>query len=596
VTVKSFLPDSEALSALLAVSRGEAEADLVLRNARVVNMFTGEIYLAEVAIFGGRIAAVSPGDGGYRGREVLDLRGEYLAPGFIDAHVHIESSLMLPAEYANAVLPCGTTTVVTDPHEIANVHGIDGIRFMLDASEGLALQIYVMLSSCVPATDMETSGARLGPGDLASLLDHPRVLGIAEMMNYPGVAGGDPDMLAKATLGHSVGARVDGHAPLVGGRTLQAYVAAGVTSDHESVSAPEALEKLRNGVQLLIREGSTARNLDALLPVVRERTARFCSWATDDKQPDDLQRDGHIDHIIRRAVRQGLDPISAIQMASINTARHYGLNDTGAIAPGYRADLVTFADLNDLRVTRTFAGGRLVAEQGRMLSPEANHTAPPRNNMVGDHFLNERSFRIQGQGTRSVRVIGILPDQIVTRALVETVHAGDGEILADTRRDILKIAVIERHSGTGHIGLGLVNGIGLREGAIASSIAHDSHNLVVVGATDPDMLAAARAVFRMGGGLAAVRNGQVVAALRLPVAGLMSDRPVAEVREGMRGLLEAAAAMGCPLSNPFMQMAFLALPVIPELKLTDLGLVDVGRFDFVPLFPEYDAAREKASP
>ena len=596
MTVRSFVQDTGELSALLAVSRGEAEADLVLRNARVVNVFTGEIYPADVAILGGRIAAVSADGEGYRGREEIDLGGEYLAPGFIDAHVHIESSLMLPAEYANAVLPCGTTTVVTDPHEIANVHGLDGIRFMLDASEGLALRVYVMLSSCVPATNMETSGARLGPADLASLIDHPRVLGIAEMMNYPGVSGGDGDMLAKASLGHGAGARVDGHAPMVGGRTLQAYVAAGVTSDHESVSAPEALEKLRNGVQLLIREGSTARNLDALLPVVNEKTARFCSWATDDKQPDDLQRDGHIDHSIRRAVAKGLDPVTAIQMASINTARHYGLNDTGAVAPGYHADLVTFADLNNLRVTRTFAGGRLVAERGRMLTPEANRVTLPRNNMLGGDFLNERSFRIEAQGAQRVRVIGVLPDQIVTRSIEETMNAVDGAIEADTSRDILKIAVVERHSGTGHIGLGLVHGMGLRAGAIASSIAHDSHNLVVVGTTDADMLAAARAVFAVEGGVVAVRDGQVLASLSLPVAGLMSDRPVAEVREGMRSLLEAAATLGCPLANPFMQMAFLALPVIPELKLTDLGLVDVSAFGFVSLFTEQDAPREKVAP
>jgi adenine deaminase len=596
VTVRRFVHDTGELSALLAVSRGEAEADLVLRNARVVNVFTGEIYHADVAILGRRIAAVSPDGEGYRGREEIDLGGEYLAPGFIDAHVHIESSLMLPAEYANAVMPCGTTTVVTDPHEIANVHGLDGIRFMLDASEGLALRVYVMLSSCVPATEMETSGARLGPADLASLIDHPRVLGIAEMMNYPGVSAGDSDMLAKAALGHAAGTRVDGHAPMVGGRTLQSYVAAGVTSDHESVSAQEALEKLRNGMQLLIREGSTARNLDALLPVVNEKTARFCSWATDDKQPDDLQRDGHIDHSIRRAVAQGLNPVTAIQMASINTARHYGLNDTGAVAPGYHADLVTFADLNNLHVTRTFAGGRLVAERGRMLAPEANRVALPRNNMLGGDFLNERSFRIEAQGAQRARVIGVLPDQIVTRSIEETMNAAEGAIEADTSRDILKIAVVERHSGTRHIGLGLVHGMGLRAGAIASSIAHDSHNLVVVGTTDADMLAAARAVFDMEGGVVAVRDEQVLASLRLPVAGLMSDRPVAEVREGMRSLLEAAATLGCPLANPFMQMAFLALPVIPELKLTDLGLVDVSAFGFVSLFTEQDAAREKVAP
>ncbi|HET9495415.1 MAG TPA: adenine deaminase C-terminal domain-containing protein, partial [Chloroflexia bacterium] len=344
-----------------------------------------------------------------------------------------------------------------------------------------------------------------------------------------------------------------------------------------------------------IREGSTARNLDALLPAVSPHNARFCSWATDDKQPDDLKRDGHIDHIVRRAVAKGLDPVTAIQMATINTARHYGLNDTGAVAPGYRADLVTFADLDDLRVTLTFAGGRLVARNGRVIRPELNRVAPPLNNMRGDHFLNERSFRIEAQGTQQVRVIGVQPEQIVTLSLEETMHALDGELAADPGRDILKIAVIERHSGTGHIGLGFVHGIGLRDGAIASSIAHDSHNIVVVGASDAEMLAAARAVFDMHGGIAAVRGEQVLASLPLPVAGLMSDRPVDEVREGMRSLLEAAASLGCKLDNPFMQMAFLALPVIPELKLTDLGLVDVNKFDFVSLFVGQDAAREKVT-
>jgi adenine deaminase len=583
MTVKSFVQDRGEMQRLLAVARGDAEADLVLRGGRLVNVFSGEIFPAEVAMIGGRVAGVSRDGGTYRGREVIDLDGEHLAPGFIDAHVHIESSLMLPAEYANAVMPHGTTAVVSDPHEIANVHGLEGIKFMLAASEGLPLHVFVMLSSCVPATDMETSGARLGVDDLASLLDEPRVLGVAEMMNYPGVVAGAEDMVDKAVMGHRAGIRVDGHAPLVGGTTLQAYASAGISSDHESVAAAEALDKLRSGIQVLIREGSTARNLDAILPVLNERTARFCSWATDDKQPDDLERQGHIDHNIRRAVIRGLDPVLALQMATINTARHYGLNDMGAVAPGYLADMVTFGNLDEIRITRTFAGGRLVAQNGKMLEKLSNRVKPPENNMLGGEFLSDSAFCIDAKGSRA-RVIQVLSDQIVTRDSVADVKAECGLVVADTERDILKIAVIERHRNTRNVGLGLVNGVGLKQGALASSIAHDSHNLVVVGTSDEDMLLAARTVFEMGGGIAAVRGQQVVGKLPLTVAGLMSDQPLPVVRDALTVLLRAARDMGCPLANPYMQMAFLALPVIPELKLTDKGLVDVVKFEMCDLF------------
>jgi adenine deaminase len=582
MSVRSFVATEAAMRALLAVARGDAPADLLLRGGQLVNVLTGEVYPAEIAIQGGRIAGVSRDPGVYSGRETLDLGGEYVAPGFIDAHVHVESGMMLPAEFANAVLPHGTTAIVSDPHEIANVHGLDGIKFMLAASEGLALRVFVMLSSGVPATHMETSGARLSADDLATLLDEPRVLGIAEMMNYPGVVAASADMAAKALLGHRARVRVDGHAPLVGGLTLQAYAAAGVSSDHESVAAQEALDKLRAGVQVLIREGSTAKNLDALLPVVNERTARFCSWATDDKQPDDLEMQGHIDHNIRKAVAQGLDPLLAIQMASINTARHYALNDLGAIAPGYHADIVTFSDLANIRPTRTFAAGRLVAQGGAVLSPMRNRVQPPKNNMTAG-FVTEDSFRIQAID-KYARVIRVLPEQLITPTQVVEVKVSGDVVVADPGRDLLKIAVVERHRGTGNVGLGLVTGLGLQAGALASSIAHDSHNIVVVGADDADMALAARTVNDMEGGIAAVRGGQVLAQLPLPVAGLMSDQPLATVRDGMLRLLAAARELGCPLANPYMQMAFLALPVIPELKLTDLGLVDVGKFELCKLF------------
>lgn len=580
--ITPFDISADEMKALLAVARGDAPADLLLTGGKLVNVLSGEIYPAEIAILGSRIAAVTAKAGEYAARQTIDLAGEYITPGFIDGHVHIESSLLLPAEYANAVLPHGTTAVVSDPHEIANVHGMEGIRFMLEASEGLALRVFVMLSSCVPATHMETSGACLTASDLGQLVGEPRVLGIAEMMNYPGVAGGSDDMVQKALLGHTSRMPVDGHAPVVRGRTLQAYIAAGVTSDHESVSADEALEKLRLGMQVLIREGSTAKNLDALLPIVNKRTARFCSWATDDKQPDDLQRQGHIDHSIRRAVALGLHAVTAIQMATVNTARHYGLRDLGAIAPGCLADIVTLADLGDIRVTRTFAGGRLVAENGVMVEQQSNPSTPPRC-VVSSTGLSESSFRIAAEGERA-RVIGVVPEQIVTRSLVKKIEQRDGEVVASTSRDILKIAVVERHKGTGNVAAALVKGFGLHEGALASTVAHDSHNIVVVGVTDAEMLLAARTVAEMGGGICAVRGGEVLARLPLPVAGLMSDQPLEFARAGMESLLDAAKALGCPLENPYMQMAFLALPVIPELKLTDMGLVDVPSFALCSLW------------
>jgi adenine deaminase len=580
--LRPFHTSPEQMKALLAVARGEAPADLLLTGGQLVNVLSGEIYPAEVAIVGDRIAAVSATPGAYQGKETIDLGGQYMAPGFIDAHVHIESSLILPAEFANGVLPHGTTSVVSDPHEIANVHGLDGIRFMLAASEGLALRVFVMLSSCVPATDMETSGARLSAGDLASLIGEPRVLGVAEMMNYPGVIFGADDMVEKALIGHEAGLRVDGHAPTVTGRDLQAYIAAGVASDHESVAAEVALEKLRSGMQVHIRQGSTAKNLEALLPIVNERTARFCSFSTDDKQPDDMQSEGHIDNNIRMAVARGLDPVIALQMASINTSRHYGLNDLGAIAPGYLADIVTFSDLNDLRIERTIARGRVVADSGRMLVPQRNDATPPVNKVTAPG-LNEGSFRLPATGTKA-RVIEVVPEQIVTRTAIGSVSVRNGEVVSDTGRDILKIAVIERHKGTGNIGVGLVKGFHLREGALASTVGHDSHNIVVVGASDAEMLLAARTIVEMNGGICAVRGSEVLGRLPLPVAGLMSDRPLEEVRVAMVGLLDAARGLGCPLSNPYMAMAFLALPVIPELKLTDKGLVDVGAFQIVPLF------------
>jgi adenine deaminase len=567
-----------SLSDIIRYARGEEKADLLLKNGRVVNVFAGEVLQTDVAIAGGLIVGLGAG---YTARETLDLGGQVVCPGFIDGHLHIETTMLIPYQFARAVVPRGTTAVVCDPHEIANVLGLDGIRYMLDASDGLPLTIFAMASSCVPATHLETAGASLAAEDLATLIDHPRVLGLAEMMNYPGVLFQVPDVLAKLQMARALGVPIDGHSPGLTGRDLQAYVAAGVRSDHECTQLEEAREKLRAGMYLFIREGTSERNLADLLSIVTPESARRCLLVSDDRHPDDLVERGHMDYSIRLAVREGLDPVKAIQMVTLNAAERFRLWDRGAVAPGYRADLVVLDDLENLSVEKVFSGGRLVAENGEMLSaplPEAV-AAPPSVKVAWESL----SFEIQAEGERA-RVIGVVEGQVVTEALELPVKQENGLAVADVYQDLLKIAVIERHHATGNVGLGFVKGVGLRRGALAGTVAHDSHNLIVVGTNDSDMLAAARAVAKMGGGLAAIADGQVVGQLPLPVAGLMSEEPLEVVCRKMDDLLAAARDLGSPLHNPFMTLSFLALPVIPALKLTDKGLVDVGQFDFVPLF------------
>lgn len=564
---------------LIAVARGDRPADLVLKNARVINVFSGEIMPTDVAVYGGRVA----GFGGYQARQIVDLEGRYLSPAFIDGHVHLESSMLTPPEYAWAVVPRGTTAVVADPHEIANVLGLEGIKFILESGRSSPLDVYVMLPSCVPATGMETSGASLGARDLALMAGDDRVLGIGELMNYPGVVAGDPDLLDKVAIGLARGGLVDGHAPGLEGRALQAYAAAGIRSDHESTSPAEALDRLRLGMYLMIREGSTARNLEALLPVVTRDNSRRCLLVTDDTHPEDLLRQGHMDHILRRAVALGLDPVTAIRMVTLNPAEYFGLVGRGAIAPGYRADMVVLDDLVKFCVRRVYRAGQLVAVDGRMAAPAAPGRAQEIRSSINVAWIEPEHFAIPARGSQA-RLIEVIPGQILTGASTCRPRVERGFVVADTERDILKIAVIERHLATGNTGVGLIRGFGLRQGAIASSVAHDSHNIIVVGTSDVDMLEAAVRVVKMRGGLAVADGAKTIAALPLPIAGLMSEQPPEEVAAGLDALNAAAAGLGCRLANPFMALSFLALPVIPHLKITDRGLVDVTRFEPVPLF------------
>ncbi len=561
----------------IAVARGEKAATLLLKNARVIDVHTGRILSTDIALAGDTIAALGTG---YQGEEVMDLNGAYVAPGFIDAHVHIESSLCTPPEFARALLPRGITTVVTDPHEIANVSGLEGIRYMLATSTGLPLSVFVMAPSCVPATDMETNGATLEAEDLRPLLDEPRVLGLAEMMNFPGVIHGDPDVLAKLRLFHD--RIVDGHGPGLTGPALNAYIAAGIGSDHECTTVEEAREKLERGMVIFIREATNARNLRTLLPLVNEENHRRLCFCTDDRQPGDLLDAGSIDMMVRVAIAEGVPTTTAIRMATLNPAEYFRLHDRGRIAPGKRADMVVFQDLQRPEPFLVFSGGRLIAREGQ-LQPDAIAMDLPPYPPTMNVDWRAVHFRLPARGRR-LRVIGHIPNQLVTEHLILDARIVRGEAVADPERDLLKMAVIDRHTASGRVGLGFIRGIGLRQGAIAGTVAHDHHNLVVIGADDVSMWTAARAVGEMGGGLVAARNHQMLARLPLPVAGLMSDRPITEVRRAYDALRAAARTLGSPLHDPFMAMSFMALEVIPRLKLTDHGLIDVEAFRPVDVF------------
>jgi adenine deaminase len=488
-------------------------------------------------------------------------------------------------EFAANVVPFGTTAVVADPHEIANVMGLDGIRYILDSSSDVPLSVFVMFPSCVPATPFETSGAELTHKDMEGFRDNARVPGLAEMMNYPGVLFADPETLAKINVFKDK--ILDGHAPGLMGKDLCAYVFAGIGSDHECTTLEEAREKMRMGMRIMIREGSAAKNLDALLPLVNEHNSRNCFFVTDDLDPADLIEKGHINRLVRKAVAKGLDPIRAIQMASINTARYFRLKSFGAVAPGYRGDVLILEDLKDMKINRVYRSGALVAEDGKFVGPRSSVTGGQLPYSVNVAWDKVKDLSVLAQGS-AINVIQVIPGQIVTKRVVEQAKVTDGRIVADPARDILKIAVIERHHGTGAFAVGFIRGFGLKHGAIACTVAHDSHNIIVVGTNDDDMMAAARHAADMGGGMTAVKNGTVLAALPLPIAGLMSDKSIKEVSQSLEDVVKAAQSMGCELENPFATLSFMALTPIPELKLTDQGLFDSLNFRFVSLFRSID--------
>jgi len=567
-----------SLQRRIRAGRGDAPADLVLKRARVVNVFTGDIRVADVAVQDGYVAGVQTG---YAGRHELDADGRWVTPGLIDPHIHIESSMLMPAGLAAALAPHGTSAIVSDPHEIANVLGMPGIRFLLDRSERLPVDVFFTAPSCVPATPLETSGARLDADALVPLLKEPRILGLAEMMNFPGVCHSDAEVLEK--LVRFQDRILDGHSPGLTGYDLQAYLAAGIQSDHECTTPEEAREKVAAGMFVMIREGTSARNLDALLPAVTMENAGRFSFASDDLHPQDLLRRGHLNHVVQRAIRAGLHPALAVRLASFNPASYFGLRNRGAVAPGFHADLVVLDDLDTFTVHRVYKNGKLVAEDGKLcasLEPEeGSTTAKP----LATGPVTPDRFRILSRGTEA-RAMELVPGQILTGQVLVHPRVLDGEVVSDPEQDLLKIAVVERHYGSGRTGLGLVRGFGLGAGALAGSVAHDSHNVIAVGVKDTDLARAVEEVRQMGGGLAVTRDGEVLARVPLPVAGLLSDAPIRVLVDKIDEANRAAALLGCGLEDPFMQLSFLALPVIPALKLTDRGLVDVVRFEHVPLF------------
>jgi len=567
--------NKEQMKKQIRQARGLEPADLVLKNCQIVDVFCGEIKQADVAICGETIV----GTGEYAGVKEKNCKGAYVCPGFMEGHIHIESSMLSPRQFARTVLPHGTTTVICDPHEIANVAGVSGINYLLEESKSSECSIYVMAPSCVPATHLENSGAVLTSRDLEGIVGLSRVLGVAEMMNFPGVLFQDDEVLNKLSLARRLGVQVDGHAPGLTGKDLQAYIGTGIHSDHECTTVAEAREKLSSGMYLFIREGSTAKNLEDLLPVLTEKNSHRCLLVTDDCHPEELLNEGHLDRIIRKAVRLGVEPVTAIQMVTINVAEYFGLKGRGAIAPGFQADLVLFESLQDIKIKAVFAKGLEVKSNDHFLNGNKEDLVTKYQTVFNSVHVDIKklSFKIPVEDG-DLRVIQINKDQLLTDAVEIPPLVQNGLAVSDFKRDILKLAVVERHRATGNIGLGFVRGIGLTSGAMASTVGHDSHNITVIGCNDRDMECVVKALIKQGGGLAIVNEGKLLASLVLDVAGLMSTASAEEVVEKFSEVLKVAGKQGVQVDDPFMLMSFLALPVIPHLKMTDLGLVDVDKF------------------
>jgi adenine deaminase len=569
----------------IAVARGKRPGDTVFRNGKVVNVFSHEVYEADVVISARRVAGIAA-PGTYHAAQEIDVGGHHLVPGLIEAHTHIEDALLVPGEFARALAPHGTTTCVSDPHEIANVSGVPGLHWMLAAAEGIPLRMMFTLPSCIPASPYESAGAKLEASDLLSIARDPRIASVGEVMNFPGVLEGDQvllDMIGLGQPGRATprGLPVDGHGPELRGLDLCGYVAAGVQADHESVATEEGLEKVRLGMWLWVREGST-RNMDALLPVILQHLPERSGFVADDRTPGDLLHEGDLDYVIRQAVERGLDPIQAIKMTSLHPAQYFRFPDRGALAPGYLADLLVVPNLKDFRPRQVYVGGKLVAENGQALfssRPLPTNWIKAVDNTVRLHNFSVEKLRLPGH-SGSARVIGLVPDQIVTDDRPMEVQAKDGFLQADPSRDLLKVAVVERY-GRGRVGVGLLHGLGLRSGAMASSVAHDAHNIVVVGSNDEDMALAVNEIQRLQGGLIITENGAVVEQLPLPLGGIMSPLPAAEVAQALDRLDRQVAQMGVEIAHPFGFLSFLALSVVPTLKITDLGVLDVNAWQIV---------------
>ncbi len=574
--------DKSSLKKRIAISAKKIPADTVIKNGKIIDVFNREIIEADLAIADG----VFVGIGNYEGKQIIDANGKYITPGFIDGHVHIESAMVTPAEFANVVLPHGVTSIIADPHEIANVSGEEGVQFMIDASRNIPLDVYVGMPSCVPATPFENAGATLKAKDIRSFYDHERVIGLGEIMDFPAVFHGEGEMLDKLLEAKQQHKIIDGHASGVDPDGINVYMTAGITSDHECTTAEDAKVRLQRGMYLMLREGSASRDLKKLLPAINEQNARRCLFVTDDKHLDDLMEEGSIDHHIRVTIEHGIHPLTAIQMATINAAERFGLKNKGAIAPGFDADFLLVDNLEQVAISEVFVKGVSVAKNGQCVEQYKNVVEPPTRliHSIRMKDITVEDLRIKLDNNQKANIISIIPNSIVTKHKVQKVAVKDGYFQTSAQNDLLKMIVIERHHKTGNIGLGILHGLRLRQGAIASTVAHDSHNIVAAGTNDKDLVTAINTIKKINGGLVVVVDGQVLAQLPLSISGLISDRDANTVNTGLKRLDDALHSIGFSGEfNPFITLSFMALPVIPEIKLTDLGLFDVRNFKHIPI-------------